>query len=107
MIFLAILSCLPRNDKHLLHTSGRFHDAGHFLAFAGLAYLVTRAVRTTPQRLTVLTSCLAFVIIIELSQGLFYRTGVEWLDVLIDSVACLMGATIGWLAQRRILYART
>ena len=75
--------------------------AGHFVTFAGLAYLVTRAVRTTPQRLAVLASCVAFAVTIELSQGLFYRAGVRWINVLIDSVAGFAGATIGWLVHRR------
>jgi hypothetical protein len=101
MGLLAVLSCLPRNDKHLLHTTGRFHDTGHFVAFAGLAYLVTRAVWTTPRRLAVLAGCLAFAGTIELAQGLFYHAAIEWIDVLIDSVAVLTGAAIGWLLHRR------
>jgi hypothetical protein len=100
---LTILSFLPGKDKHALHTTGRFHSLGHFLAFGIVALLSIRASRSLLIRILVFICSLLFGFGIELAEHLVYHNLLEWKDVSFDALGVIGGTLIGLLTAPRKL----
>ena len=94
VIALAIVSFLPIHDKLLLHTKGRLHFWGHAGAFSLISFLLVRTARSGAEKVLMVVCILALACGIEFGQHVYYREAVEWMDVLVDWIGILFGATM-------------
>jgi hypothetical protein len=88
---VAVLSFLPGEDKHALHTRGRFHSWGHLLAFATVAFLVAGTTRSMRGRIFFFVFALIFGFGIEIGEHLLFQGPLEWKDVLVDALGVICG----------------
>jgi VanZ family protein len=95
---IAALSFLPVGDKRLLHTEGRFHLLGHFLAFAGIGSLLALSVGSAWKRLLVLVVGAALGYSIEFAQHYVFHFRIELHDVLMD----VLGISVGIIAASAV-----
>jgi hypothetical protein len=86
-----VLSFLPSNDKHLLHTRGHFHSWGHFAVFCVVSFVVARAARSLQSRVLLFLGSLIFGYGIELAEHLTFHAPLEWKDVLVDAAGVIAG----------------
>jgi hypothetical protein len=91
---VAIVSFLPTDKKHLLHTRGRFHPLGHLLAFAVVAYAVAGVARSTRTRVLFFIGAMVFGFGIELAEHLLVNNPLEWDDVWYDAVGVMVGTLL-------------
>jgi VanZ family protein len=78
-------------DKQLLHTEGRFHLLGHFLAFAAIGFLLALSVGSAWKRLLVLAIGAGLGYSIEFAQHYVFHFRIELHDVLMD----ILGISVG------------
>ncbi len=88
---LTMLSFLPGDEKHALHTHGRLHSPGHFLAFFITAVVLLRIPRTAGARVWMMLVLALLPFGFEYGQSVLDGYGIEWHDVIVD----LLGATLG------------
>jgi hypothetical protein len=93
---VGVLSFLPYGDKSKLHTTGRFHSVGHFLAFIAIAFVVGRTSRSVGMRVILCLAVLVFGFGIEFVEHLMYQNAVEWTDVVVDCVGVLGGTLLAF-----------
>ena len=98
---VAFVSFLPGGDKHRLHTSGRFHSWGHFLAFAGISFGLARTTRSFGGRTVFFIVSLVLGFAIEYGEHVVYQNPLEWKDVLVDGLGVVCGALLAIVAQPR------
>lgn len=91
---VAVVSFLPAGDKRRLHTVGRFHSWGHLLAFAVVAFFVTRTTNSSRVRAGLFLVSVVLGFGIEYGEHSLFGNPVEWKDVLVDT----LGAGCGTLA---------
>jgi hypothetical protein len=91
LLFGLALSPLP--VKLYLHTIGRFHSAGHTIAFFVTALLLLWNARGLRSEVLRFTAALALALLMEFLENLFYHSGFEWNDILID----LTGIITAWV----------
>jgi cyanate permease len=77
-----------------MHTSGRFHSLGHFLAFCFIAYVAARISRSLAGRLLFFAGSLVFGFGIEVAEHLVFRIALEWKDVLVDAAGVIAGTLL-------------
>ena len=94
ILALLILSFLPRRDKQLLHTEGKWHSLGHLVALGAIAYVVARIARTARGRWLLFLASLSLGIAIEVGEHLVFRNQLEWKDILIDAAGVVLGTLI-------------
>jgi hypothetical protein len=94
---IVVLSMLPIGDKIALHTRGRFHSLGHFVAFGVVAYVAGRTSRSVQIRIMLFVGVLLFGFGVELAEHLTYQAAFEWTDVLIDAAGVLVGTLIAFV----------
>jgi hypothetical protein len=88
---VAVLSFLPGEDKHVLHTRGRFHSWGHLLAFATVAFFMAGTTRTMRGRVLFFIVALVFGFGIEIGEHFLFQSALEWKDVLVDALGVICG----------------
>jgi hypothetical protein len=98
---VALVSFLPGDDKHRLHTSGRFHSWGHFLAFAGVAFGLARTTRSFAGRALLFACSLILGFAIEWGEHFVYQSPLEWKDVLVDGLGVVCGTLLATVTQPR------
>lgn len=89
LLFLFALAMAPLPIKVHLHTIGRWHSAGHCLAFfitAALLFWNAGGLRSEWGRFAIAMS-IAFVM--ELLENFFYHAGFEWHDIVFDAAGTL------------------
>jgi hypothetical protein len=91
-VLIALLSFLPFREKQLLHTKGPLHLWFHFAAFGTAAVLLGRHGRSMRHSLHLILTTIAFGLSIEMGEHLLFRGPLEWVDVLADSAAAILGA---------------
>ena len=91
---IAALSFLPVGDKRLLHTEGRFHLLGHFLAFAAIGSLLALSVGSAWKRVLVLAIGAALGYSIEFAQHYLFHFRIELHDVLMDILGISAGIIV-------------
>ena len=91
---IAILSFLPGHDKHLLHTRGKYHSWGHFLAFSAVGYVAARMAGSPRTRALLFIGAVIFGFGIEFAEHLIFRGALEWKDVLIDAAGVIGGTLL-------------
>ncbi len=94
-----VISFLPNEDKHLLHTRGRFHSVGHFVVFCVVAYVASRSARSLRARLVVFGASLVLGFGIEVAEHLVFHAPLEWKDVLVDAAGVIGGTLIAILSR--------
>lgn len=88
---LIVLSFLDEQEKTTLHTAGRYHEWGHFLCFAFVTFLLTKAIRSAGGKIMltfgmVLTGCS-----VEVLQHLIWQQPIEFRDIQVDALGALIG----------------
>jgi hypothetical protein len=96
-----LVSFLPGGDKHRLHTSGRFHSWGHFLAFVGVALGLARTTRSFAGRALLFAGSLMLGFAIEWGEHFVYQSPLEWKDVLVDGLGVVCGTLLAIVTQPR------
>ncbi|WP_263353476.1 hypothetical protein [Acidicapsa acidisoli] len=86
-----IVSFLPGADKRALHSEGRLHSLGHFVAFSVVGYVAGRTSHSLWVRVLVFFGALIFGFGIEIGEHLIFHSGLEWKDVLVDAVGVVCG----------------
>jgi hypothetical protein len=99
---VAIVSFLPTDKKHLLHTRGRYHPLGHLLAFAVVAYAVDGIARSTRARVLFFIGAIIFGVGIELIEHLLIRNPLEWDDVWYDAVGVMIGTLLAIVTAPKV-----
>jgi hypothetical protein len=100
LVAVAGLSLLPTQDKFALHLQGRLHPWVHLLAFAGLSFLLTLAVRAPALRVAVVFCMIGFGYGTEFAEHLLDTWPVESTDVLLDGAGVLLGTAAAALWGR-------
>jgi glycopeptide antibiotics resistance protein len=95
---ILVISFLPVEDKHVLHTRGRFHPLGHILAFASLGYLTAMAPKAFRTRLLLIAGLFFFAFGIEMGEYLVFGGVVEWSDVLMDFAGVFLGILLALMS---------
>lgn len=98
---VALVSFLPGDDKHRLHTSGRFHSWGHLLAFSAIAFGVARTTRSSWVRALFFIGSMLLGLAIEYGEHAVYRNPLEWKDVLVDGLGVACGTLLAIATQPR------
>lgn len=98
---VAAISFLPMGDKRLLHTNGKYHSWGHFLAFSFVAFVAGRASRTLRGRIFLFLGSLLFGLGIEVGEHLVFGSLLEWMDVLVDAAGVVGGTLLAILSAPR------
>jgi hypothetical protein len=96
---LAAVSFLPGNDKHRLHTSGRYHSWGHLLAFSVVAFVVARTTHSRSARILLFAGSLVLGLAIEYGEHKVYGNSLEWKDVLVDGLGVVCGTLLAIVTQ--------
>ena len=96
---LAAVSFLPGNDKHRLHTSGRYHSWGHLLAFSVVAFVVARTTHSRSARVLLFAGSLVFGLAIEYGEHKIFGNSLEWKDVLVDGLGVVCGTLLAIVTQ--------
>lgn len=96
---IAFVSFLPMGDKHVLHTRGRFHPLGHFLAFATIGFVGTMTPKTSRNRLLFFLGLVLFALGIESGEHLIFEMPMEWSDVLLDWLGVFSGLLLAFLSR--------
>jgi hypothetical protein len=91
---VAIVSFLPGDQKHLLHTRGRFHSWGHLLAFGVVAYAVAGIARSTRSHALFFVGAMVFGFGIELAEHFIFGNPLEWKDVWVDALGVVTGTLL-------------
>jgi VanZ family protein len=94
VVAVAVVSFLPADTKHALHTRGRFHSWGHFLIFSVVGYIAAGIARSPRARVLFFIGCLVFGFGIELAEHIVYQSGLEWKDVIVDAVGAGFGTVL-------------
>jgi hypothetical protein len=97
ILAVAIVSFLPGNDKHLLHTRGRYHSWGHLLAFSVIGFGVARLAHTLRGRVLLLIGSLFLGLAIEYGEHLVFGNPLEWKDVVADGLGVMCGTLLAIL----------
>lgn len=95
-LFVVAGSLQPRRPATML----ALHREIHWLAFAGLAFLVLLVSRALRQAIPRVFSVLLLGVSLETFQHFVYHTATEWRDVRDDGLAILAVCAIYWLAVR-------
>jgi hypothetical protein len=106
VVALAVLvvSFLPIEDKRKLHSPGRLHSWGHLAAFTVVGYLAARTAETLWMRVAMFALAIVFGFGIELGEHLAFGNGLEWKDVLVDSLGVVAGTLVAAVfAPRRLV----
>ena len=96
---VAAVSFLPGNDKHRLHTSGRYHSWGHLLAFSVVAFVVARTTYSRSARILLFAGSLVLGLAIEYGEHKVYGNSLEWKDVLVDGLGVVCGTLLAIVTQ--------
>jgi VanZ family protein len=102
VLFIAVLSFLPRHYKEELHTTGSLHDYGHILAFCGAAFMLACISQNIFARAGLLLAGLALGVCLEIGQHLIYATQIEWHDILLDTVGSVLGLLLALVFGRHL-----
>ncbi len=94
---MVVLSFLPPEIKHLLHTRGSLHYWAHVYLFAGVCVLLLDGAETFRSRLLTAAGLIAVGCTIEIVQTHGYWPFLEVWDVISDLIGVAMGALIGWM----------
>ncbi len=94
MIDVLVVSFLPLQDKYFLHTKGRFHSWGHLFAFIVIGLVTGRAARTLRGHILVFLAAIFFGFSLEAGEHLVFGNGMEWKDVLVDSLGVVSGTVL-------------
>ena len=94
VIAILVLSFLPKADKHVLHTRGRFHSWGHLLAFMVVGFLLRSSARSLYGRLLLFVGALGFGVLIEFGEHVTFHSPMEWKDVFVDSLGVICGTLV-------------
>ncbi len=89
LLFLFAMAMAPLPIKIQLHTIGRWHSAGHCLAFfitAVLLFWNAVGLRSELGRFAIVMS-IAFSM--EFLENVFYHAGFEWHDIVFDAAGTL------------------
>jgi hypothetical protein len=97
ILAVAIVSFLPGDDKHILHTRGRFHSWGHLLAFSVIGFGVARITHSLRGRILFLLGALVLGLAIEYGEHFVFLSPLEWKDVLADGLGVLCGTLLAIL----------
>jgi cyanate permease len=100
IVMLTGLSFLPAQFKQDLHTQGRLHLWGHWLAFVITAFLLVNNTRSLGYRLLLLMSALVFGYSIEITQHLVFQIELERMDMLMDSLGIVSGSLLALTFER-------
>ena len=98
---VAGISFLPVGDKRLLHTNGKYHSWGHFIAFSFVAFVTGRASRTVRGRVFLFLGSLLFGLGIEVGEHLAFGSLLEWMDVLVDAAGVVGGTLLAIVSAQR------
>jgi hypothetical protein len=96
---VAAVSFLPGDDKHRLHTSGRYHSWGHLLAFSVVAFVVARTTHSRSARVLLFAGSLVFGLAIEYGEHKIFGNSLEWKDVLVDGLGVVCGTLLAIVTQ--------
>lgn len=94
---IGLLSFLPGESKHMLHTQGRYHSWGHLVIFVVIGFVLVRAGRNDVQRRWLFIGAMVLGFAIEVGEHLAYGSPLEWKDVFVD-VTGAVGGTLAALA---------
>lgn len=106
VVALAVLvvSFLPVEDKRKLHSGGRLHSWGHLAVFTVVGYAAARTAQTLWMRVAMFALAIVFGFGIELGEHLAFGNGLEWKDVLVDSLGVVAGTLVAAVFAPRRLY---
>lgn len=99
---IGAISFLPVGDKRLLHTNGKYHSWGHFIAFSFVAFVTGRASRTVRGRVFLFLGSLLFGLGIEVGEHLAFGSLLEWMDVLVDAAGVVGGTLLAILSAPKV-----
>jgi VanZ family protein len=106
VLFIAVISFLPRHYKEELHTAGSMHDYGHILAFCGAAFMLVGVSQNLFARAGLLLAGLALGVCLEIGQHLIYATQIEWHDILLDTVGSILGLLLALAFGRHLVMGK-
>ena len=89
-----VISFLPSEDKHALHTRGHYHSWGHLIVFGVVAFVVARASRTVMARILLFLGSIVFGFAIEYAEHVAFKGSIEWKDVVVDTLGVLLGTVL-------------
>lgn len=98
---VSFVSFLPVRGKRALHTEGRLHVGLHFVVFSAVGFVLFRAANSWTARIAAFAGAVLFGFLIEEGEHLVYRGGMEWKDVLIDTVGVIVGTLLAVLSAPR------
>jgi len=99
---VAFISFLPIGDKRLLHTTGKYHSWGHFVAFSFVAFIAGKTSRTTRGRVFLFLASMLFGLGIEVAEHLVFGSPLEWMDVLVDAAGVVGGTLLAILSAPKV-----
>ena len=94
---VSFVSFLPVAGKRALHTEGRLHVGLHFVVFSVVGFVVFRVARSRVARVAAFVGAVLFGLAIEVGEHLVYRGGMEWKDVLVDTIGVIVGTLLAVL----------
>jgi len=86
---LVVASLLPLRFKVLLHTEGTWHDTFHVILFSGISLVLLATARENRKRFFRLALLVFAGLLIEFLEDFLYHSGMEWHDVLVNTVAAV------------------
>ena len=98
---VASVSFLPSDDKHRLHTSGRYHSWGHLLAFSAIAFGVAKTTRSSRARFLFFIGSMLLGFALEYGEHAVYQNPLEWKDVLVDCMGVVCGTLLAIASEPR------
>jgi hypothetical protein len=102
---VSFVSFLPVAGKRALHTEGRLHAGLHFVAFSVVGFVVFRAARSRAARIAAFAGAVLFGLAIEEGEHLVFQGGMEWKDVLLDTIGVIIGMLLEVLVAPRDEYS--
>jgi hypothetical protein len=91
---VAFVSFLPVRGKRALHTEGHLHVGLHLTVFALVAFVASRAAGSRTARIAAFAGAILFGFLIEEGEHFVYGGGMEWKDVLADTVGAIAGTLL-------------
>ena len=99
LLMMVALSVIPLSFKLKLHTTGHYHDFGHYFVFLITAVMACQLARRFAGRLFVFFVVLAVALIQEWLENHMYHAGYEWKDVVTDLAGIVTGFALVTLAE--------
>ena len=100
-IVIGTVSLLPGDTKNALHTSHHLHSTLHVLAFALLAFIAFRGVRSTRAHFLLICAGLLLAGGTELGEHRIYGSQMEYRDIVADGLGVGLGSGLAAVLHKR------